>query len=139
VRPLLTDTGLDVADGYVRPPGTSLPARVEEALKTVEVALAADPFRAPEADDLKALGLGTQELAAAVRAARLTKIADGVVLGPDALDRAAAVLEALPQPFTVSEARRALDTTRRVAVPLLEALDARRITRRADDSTRRMV
>jgi len=139
VRPLLTDTGLDVADGYVRPPGTSLPARVEEALKTVEEALAAEPFRAPVADDLKALGLGPQELAAAVRAARLTKIADGVVLGPDALDRAAAVLKALPQPFTVSEARLALDTTRRVAVPLLEALDARRVTRRADDNTRRVL
>jgi selenocysteine-specific elongation factor len=61
------------------------------------------------------------------------------VLGPDALERAADVLKRLPQPFTVSDARRALGTTRRVAVPLLEQLDARRITRRADDSTRMVV
>jgi selenocysteine-specific elongation factor len=46
------------------------------------------------------------------------------------------VLAGLPQPFTVSEARRALGTTRRVAVPLLEQLDARRATRRGDDGTR---
>ena len=42
-------------------------------------------------------------------------------------------LRTLPQPFTVSEARRALGTTRRVAVPLLEQLDARRVTRRGVD------
>jgi selenocysteine-specific elongation factor len=74
-----------------------------------------------------------------VRAGRLTRIADGVVLGPDALDQAAAILATLPQPFTVSDAKRALGTTRRVAVPLLEQLDARRITRRADDGTRTVV
>ena len=71
--------------------------------------MAVEPFRAPEADELKQLGLGVQELAAAVRARRLTKIADGVVLGPDVLDRAVAVLKTLPQPFTVSDARRALE------------------------------
>ena len=74
-----------------------------------------------------------------MRAGRLTRIADGVVLGADALDRAAGILATLPQPFTVSEARRALDTTRRVAVPLLEQLDARRVTRRGDDGARTVV
>lgn len=60
-------------------------------------------------------------------------------MGPDALARAAGVLAGLPQPFTVSEARRALGTTRRVAVPLLEQLDARRVTRRAGDGTRVLI
>jgi selenocysteine-specific elongation factor len=99
--------------------------------------LAAAPFRAPEADELAELRLGPRELAAAIRAGRLTKITDGVVLGADALQRAAEVLRTLPQPFTVAEAKRALNTTRRVAVPLLEQLDAHRITRRGDDGTRR--
>jgi selenocysteine-specific elongation factor len=139
VPKLLDGTGLQVADGLVRPPGAVLPPRVDKAVRTVEEWLAADPFRAPEADELAELKLGTRELAAAVRAGRLTRIADGVVLGPHALDRAAAVLQTLPQPFTVSEAKRALSTTRRVAVPLLEQLDARRITRRADDGTRTVV
>ena len=139
VAKLLEGTGLQVADGLVRPPGAALPRRVDEAVRTVEEWLAADPFRAPEADELADLKLGTRELAAAVRAGRLTRIADGVVLGPDVFDRAAAVLKTLPQPFTVSEAKRALGTTRRVAVPLVEQLDARRITRRADDGARTVV
>jgi selenocysteine-specific elongation factor len=136
---LLDGTGLDVADGLVRPPNKGMPPRVEKAVRAVEEWLAAEPFRAPEADELKDLNLGPKELAAAVRTGRLTRIADGVVLGPDALDRAADVLKALPQPFTVADAKRALGTTRRVAVPLLEQLDARRITRRADDNTRTVV
>lgn len=139
VPKLLAGTALKVAEGLVRPPGTGLPARVDKAVRTVEEWLAAEPFRAPEADELSDLKLGPRELAAAVRAGRLTRIADGVVLGPDAVERAAEVLATLPQPFTVSEARRALGTTRRIAVPLLEQLDARRITRRGDDGTRTLV
>jgi len=133
---LLAGTGLEVADGLVRPPGAGLPARVDKGVRAIEEWLAAEPFRAPEADELADLKLGPRELAAAVRAGRLARIADGVVLGPDAFDRAAGVLATLPQPFTVSEARRALGTTRRVAVPLLEQLDARRVTRRGGDGTR---
>jgi selenocysteine-specific elongation factor len=139
VPKLLEGTGLEVVDGLVRPPGAGLPAHVEQAVRTIEDWLAAEPFRAPEADELAALKLGPRELAAAARAGRLTRIADGVVLGADALDRAAGVLATLPQPFTVSEARRALATSRRVAVPLLEQLDARRVTRRGGDGTRTVV
>jgi selenocysteine-specific elongation factor len=139
VPKLLEGTGLEVVDGVVRSPGASLPARVEQAVRTIEDWLAAEPFRAPEADELAELKLGPRELAAAARAGRLTRIADGVVLGADALDRAAGVLATLPQPFTVSEARRALSTSRRVAVPLLEQLDARRVTRRGSDGTRTVV
>ncbi|ETW21169.1 hypothetical protein MGAST_27690 [Mycobacterium gastri 'Wayne'] len=136
VSELLDGTGLEVADGLVRPPGAVLPARVDKAVRTVAEWLAAEPFRAPEADELAELKLGSRELAAAVRAGRLTRVADGVVLGPDAFTRAAAILATLPQPFTVSDARRALGTTRRVAVPLLERLDALRITRRDADGAR---
>src|SRR5689334_8924847 len=139
VPKLLDGTGLEVANGLVRPPGAGLPARVDKAVRAVEEWLTAEPFRAPEADELAELKLGPRELAAATRAGRLTRIAEGVVLGPDALERAAGVLATLPQPFTVSDARRALGTSRRVAVPLLEQLDARRVTRRGDDGTRVVV
>jgi selenocysteine-specific elongation factor len=139
VRPLLEGTGLELVEGRVRTPGVQLPERVDRALRTVEARLDAEPFRAPEADELKALGLGHKELAAAVRAGRLTRIADGVVLGPNVLDAAAAVLRTLPQPFTVAEAKRALVTTRRVAVPLLESADRQRITRREPDGSRTVV
>ncbi|KUI00694.1 translation elongation factor [Mycolicibacterium acapulense] len=136
---LLEGTGLQVADGVVRRPDAELPARVDKAVRTVEEWLAAEPFHAPEADELADLNLGPRELAAAVRAGRLTRIAEGVVLGFDAADRAAEVLATLPQPFTVAEAKRALNTTRRVAVPLLELLDARKFTCRGGDGTRTLL
>lgn len=139
VAALLDGSGLVVADGVVRRPDAALPSRVDEAVRTVEKWLAAEPFRAPDADQLGKLRLGPRELAAAVRAKRLTRIADGVVLGADAVGRAAEILTALPQPFTVAEAKRALNTTRRVAVPLLEQLDKQRRTRRADDGTRTLI
>jgi selenocysteine-specific elongation factor len=54
----------------------------------------------------------------------------------DAPARAVAILSELPQPFTVSAARQALGSTRRVVVPLLEHLDATRQTRRDGDGNR---
>ncbi len=139
LAPLVAGTGLELADGRVRRPGDQLPERVDKAVRTIEERLAAEPFRAPDADELAELKLGPRELGAAVRAGRLTRIADGVVLGPDVYTSAAAVLGALAQPFTVAEAKSALDTTRRVAIPLLEHLDAQRITRRRGDGTRVLV
>ncbi|HET6502503.1 MAG TPA: SelB C-terminal domain-containing protein [Amycolatopsis sp.] len=133
---LLAGTGLETADGLVRRPGTALPTEVDRAVRAVADSLARAPFRAPEAGELANWRLGPRELAAADRAGRLTRLADGIVLGPDALARAVDILSTLVQPFTVSEARRALGTTRRVAVPLLERLDARRITVRHPDGTR---
>src|SRR5207244_798254 len=61
-----------------------------------------------------------------------------VVLAPDAQARAATILAGLPQPFTTAEARQALGTTRRVAIPLLEYLDRTGITQRLPDDRRRL-
>jgi selenocysteine-specific elongation factor len=66
-------------------------------------------------------------------------VAEGVVLLPDAVERAATVLGALPQPFTTSEARQALGTSRRVVIPLLELLDRRRVTARLPDDRRAVI
>jgi selenocysteine-specific elongation factor len=49
------------------------------------------------------------------------------------------VLADLPQPFTAAEARQALKTTRRVAIPLLEFLDRAGVTLRLPDDRRRLV
>ncbi|GIH71051.1 selenocysteine-specific translation elongation factor [Sphaerimonospora thailandensis] len=137
VRPPLT-----LADGRIMTgrmvggPG-SLPAPVALAVRRLLAELAGSPFRAPEAGRLAELGLGPRELAAAVRAGALLRVADGVVLPPDADERAAALLATLPQPFTVGQARTALRTTRRAAVPLLEHLDGKGLTERLDDVHRR--
>jgi selenocysteine-specific elongation factor len=140
VEPLVRAADLTSAGGRVRSTAAPdpLPPKVASAVEAVSEDLRARPFVAPDANRLAELGLGNRELAAAVRAGRLVKIADGLVLLPGAEERAAAVLADLPEPFTLSEARRALGTTRRVAVPLLELLDRRGITARLPDDTRRL-
>ncbi|MEO3929446.1 selenocysteine-specific translation elongation factor [Micromonosporaceae bacterium B7E4] len=114
----------------------ALPEQVARAVRRVGAELAERPFVAPEAARLAEFGLGHREIGAAVRAGALLKLADNVVLLPDAPERAIRVLAALPQPFTLSTARQALGTTRRVAVPLLELLDRRGATRRLPDDVR---
>ena len=103
------------------------------AVAAVRADLADAPFAAPEAHRLTELGLRTRELGAAVTAGALLKVGDWIYLAPDALDVAVALLADLPSPFTLSEARQALGTTRRVAVPLLEHLARQGRTRRDDE------
>ena len=50
--------------------------------------------------------------------------------------QAAGILARLPGPFTAAEARQVLRTTPRVAIPLLEYLDRRGLTRRRPDDRR---
>lgn len=129
---VVAEAGLESQGGFVRRPGGADGlGPVEASIAAVERRLADEPFLAPEADDLVALGLGPRELAAAERLGRLLRLGD-VVLLPTAPARAMRVLAGLDQPFTTSEARQALGTTRRVVIPLLEHLDARGWTRRLD-------
>ena len=116
----------------------ALPARVAAAVQTLRAELAASPFRAPEAGRLRELGLDRKAIAAAARAGLLLRITPELVLAPGADAEAARVLARLPQPFTTAQARQALGTTRRVAIPLLEYLDRASVTQRLPDDTRRM-
>src|SRR5689334_20843092 len=140
------DGRLQAADGYLRPAGPaaagpagpSLPPRVAAAVRAVLADLAAAPFLAPDAARLRELGLDHKAVAAAARAGLLLRVAEQVVLAPGADQRAAGVLAGLPQPFTTAEARQALGTTRRVAIPLLEYLDRAGVTQRLPDDRRRL-
>ena len=107
----------------------------EKSVAIVEAQLAKEPFVAPDASTLDELGLGPSELAAAERAGRLLRVGP-IVLLPSAPQQAAEILSQQPGEFTLSQARQALGTTRRVAVPLLEYMDARGLTRRTSDSAR---
>ncbi|WP_299034747.1 selenocysteine-specific translation elongation factor [uncultured Pseudokineococcus sp.] len=118
-------------------PVDQLPPPVAAAVRQVLADLRAEPFRAPDAERLRGLGLGPRELGAAVRVGALVRVGD-VVLAPGALEAAAAALAPLPSPFTTSEARQAWGTSRRVALPLLEALDASGRTARQPDDRRRL-
>lgn len=132
--------GLEQEGGHIRRPGRAVDlGPAEKSVATVEGWLADEPFAAPDANELADLSLGAKPLAAAERAGRLLRLADGVVLLPDAPRRAVERLRSLEQPFTTSQARKALETTRRVAIPLLEHLDSLGWTRRVDAGNRVIV
>ena len=115
-----------------------LPAAVASAVQAVLADLADAPFSAPDAERMRELGLDPRAAAAAERAGLLRRLPGNVLLAPDAPERAARILAGLPQPFTAAEARRALSTTRRVVIPLLEWLDREGVTRRLADDRRTM-
>jgi selenocysteine-specific elongation factor len=132
-------------DGYLRPAPQetceavpALPPRVAAAVRAVLADLEAAPFLAPDAGRLRDLGLDPRAIAAAARAGLLLRVTEQIVLAPGADARAARILAGLPQPFTAAEARQALGTTRRVAIPLLEYLDRAGITQRLPDDRRRL-
>jgi selenocysteine-specific elongation factor len=128
------------ADGVHRRDATaSIQGGAARELAAFVERLRKDPFAAPDAQELTAAGLTERQLAVATRAGQLIKIASGVYLLPEAIGEAVRRLADLEQPFTMSQARRALATTRRVAVPLLELLDARGLTQRVDSQHRAVV
>lgn len=140
VETLAVQAGLRIERGRVSRPGTRPSLGPAQAgLDVVLDRLAQDPFAAPEAHDLRDLGLGPRQVAAAVATGQLVRIGEEVLLLPRGPAMAMAVLARLDQPFTTSQARQALGTTRRVAVPLLEHLDARGWTRRLDAGHREVV
>lgn len=127
-------------DGYITVPGRGGGlGTAEAAIAALEKRLRAEPFAAPEAYELQELRLGPRELATAQRLGRVLRLPGDVVLLPTAPALAMRELARLPQPFTTSQARQAWGTTRRVAVPLLEHLDAKGWTRREDGSNRSIV
>jgi selenocysteine-specific elongation factor len=131
---------LERRDGQIVVAGTgrSLAAPVAGALAPLLERLAAAPFDAPPAEALRTAGLGARELAAAAASGAVLLLPGDVILRPDAPAAATAVLAGLASPFTLSSARQALGTSRRVAVPLLEHLDRAGVTRRLADSRRVM-
>lgn len=130
---------VEQADGVLRLPGHKVDLGAAEAsVAKLEAWLADDPFAAPEADELQELRLGAKQLAAAENAGRLLRLGQGIVLLPGAPQEAKKRIAQLEQPFTLSAARKALSTTRRVAIPLLEYLDEQGITRRLDGGLREL-
>ena len=132
VPPLTSDT-----DGVHRRDVTAqVSPAVRRALDDLRTRLTVGPFDAPDLTELSDAGLTEAHLAAATKRGELLRVAAGVYLLPESLHRATEILTGLPQPFTLSQARQALGTSRRVAVPLLELLDRSRATQRVDAQRR---
>ncbi|MFJ3955818.1 SelB C-terminal domain-containing protein [Streptomyces libani] len=116
-----------------------LPAALHKAAEIAHWELTTAGLRAPTALRWRELGVSTAELRALTRHGVLVRPAPDVYLTPDAIQQAVAVLQGLPEPFRVSDARTALDAPRRIVVPLLEHLDRQGITEKVtDDGHRRL-
>jgi len=134
----LVEEPLVVAGGRVRVARAGLPRELAEPLGRLRRHLADQPFAAPTAEELDRLGLTPVVVATLRRDGHVLRPAPGIVLLADAADRAVDRLRELPQPFTTSQARQALGTSRRVALPLLAHLDSTGRTLRLPDDTRRL-
>ncbi len=99
--------------------------------------LADHPFGAVPAELLADPGVTPAALAAAERDGLVVRTG-GAVLAGNAVEQAVAVLGGLPDGFGPGDAARALGTSRRAAVALLERLDVLGRTHRSPDGTRRV-
>lgn len=129
---------LRLEHGMVEHDEMSLPPRLQRTVETLRADLTPAPFRAPDADRLRELGVSRADLGALVGAGHLLRVAEGIVLLPGADHEATRRLAELVQPFTVSQARAHLGTSRRVALPLLDLLDRTARTVRLPDDRRRV-
>src|SRR6185295_4240578 len=88
----------------------------------------------PSIRELMSAGFDQELIRAAGTEGRLVRISADLVVTPSMVDRAAAFIRnAGPAGATVSDVREALGTSRKYAVPLLEYLDAKGLTRRVGD------
>jgi selenocysteine-specific elongation factor len=138
---LLADGSL-VADGpAVRLPGHGV--RLDPAQQAVrdrvEGVLQAGGVEVLTEAALAELGADRRMTAVLVRLDLLVAVAPGLYLGRSTLDRAVQELRrafANGRPFAATEAKEALGTTRRTAIPLLEHLDRSGVTVRQGDLRR---
>ena len=131
---------LEDAGGRIRKRGSAPVLRLDlgQAVSRLVASLEVEPFAAPEQHRLAPLGLGRRELGAAAAARVILLLPGDIALLPTAPGVAEQRLRGLPQPFTLSAARQALGTTRRIAVPLLEHLDRIGVTERVDGDLRKL-
>jgi selenocysteine-specific elongation factor len=141
VEALVAD-GLLVAQGpAVRLPshGIQLSRKQQAARRAVERAIADAGVSALNEADLAALGADRHLAAALSRLGVLVQLVPGLWLGAVRLDAATETLRgAFPagREFSASDARKALDTTRKTVIPLLEYLDRTGVTLRTGDTRR---
>ncbi|HEU4356591.1 MAG TPA: selenocysteine-specific translation elongation factor [Actinomycetota bacterium] len=111
----------------------SLDGHEAEIERLVAIVADAEPTP-PTIREILAGGVSREVLDAAVRAGLLVAVSPEIVLTPPFVDRALAEVRAAgPTGLTVSALRERLGTSRKYAVPLLEYLDERHLTRRIGD------
>jgi selenocysteine-specific elongation factor len=141
VEALLADGRLVLDGPAVRLPGHGVQLDpLQQAVRArVETAVAEGGMAVLSEADLGRLGADRRLTAALVRQGVLVAVAPGLHLGGSILEQAVATLHrAFPdgRTFTAAEAKEALGTTRKTAIPLLEYLDRNGVTLRFGDKRR---
>lgn len=114
----------------------ALPPHLQPAGARVRASLCARPLEPPSRKELTPDALTRQALRFLVQSGEAVEIGDELVLHADNYQRAIATIRAQLQTrggASVSELKQALNTSRRVMVPLLEKLDREGITLRQGD------
>jgi selenocysteine-specific elongation factor len=125
--PSLRDDGATVAiEGF----GGTLTSSQEKAWESLRTTLLASGLAVPR---IKELGIDRELLHALVRQERVVRIGDELIYLPEQIADIVKALTGLPERFTVADFRDAFGFSRKYAVPLLEYLDARRVTMRDGD------
>lgn len=96
------------------------------------------PLAAPTTAEAAGLGLDDAVVRSLQQAGAVLRLGEGLVLPAAAVAESLARLESLAPSFTVSDARRVWETSRRVALPLLHHLDRLGLTTRLPDDSRRL-
>lgn len=105
----------------------------DDVHRLVQTVAAGEPTP-PTVAELLATGVGRDTIVAALRAELLVRVSRELVMTPGFVTRGRETVEAAgASGITVSAFREALGTSRRFALPLLEHLDSRGITRREGD------
>jgi selenocysteine-specific elongation factor len=138
---LAGEAALVEAEGSMALPGRgrAVSAAVRDAADTVVACLDERPLDPPSPIDLAREGLTPALLRHLLDERRVVRLSPAVLLSRAAWDAASArVVEHLEEhgQATVAELRDALGATRRVVVPLLELLDAEKVTLRSGDLRR---
>jgi selenocysteine-specific elongation factor len=113
-----------------------LPAQLEKTAQRILSALTERPLDPPARSRIATDPADTQALRYLIERGDVVELGADLVLSAEAFSHAKKVVSgviASNGPATVSELREALQTSRRVAVPLLERLDRDRVTRRLGD------
>jgi selenocysteine-specific elongation factor len=129
----LARDGALVREGAAVRLGSHRPGGGEEEGRLAEVVRAAEPTP-PSIAELRASGFPGAVIDAAVRSGALVRVSADLVLSPELVGRAEAIVrDAGEAGITVSALRERLGTSRKYAVPLLEHLDRTGVTRRSGD------
>lgn len=110
--------------------GDDLDDSARRAWETLQESLLSAGYMPPRRKEIDA---DAELIHALIRSGRLVEVSDELLYPPDTLDDVVAIARQMGDGITVAALRDRLEITRKYAVPLLEWMDARGITRRVGE------